>query len=73
MSAQRLVSVVCYSQQVSRVNAAIEGPRRIFEMRTETKIDMMRVNWRFPRVHSRRNCVYNRRSPARSSHSCANV
>jgi hypothetical protein len=48
MSAQRLVSVVCYSQQVSRVNAAIEGPRRIFEMRTETKIDMMRVNWRFP-------------------------
>ena len=28
MSVQRLVSVVRHSQQVSRVNAAIEGPRR---------------------------------------------
>ena len=31
MSVQRLVSVVCYSQQDSRVNAAIEGPRRKIE------------------------------------------
>jgi hypothetical protein len=28
MSAQRLVSVVCYSQQVSRVNAAMRGPSK---------------------------------------------
>jgi hypothetical protein len=38
MSAQRLVSVVCYSQQVSRVNAAIEGPRRKFEGKKEDQI-----------------------------------
>ena len=28
MSVQRLVSVVCYSQQVSRVNAAMRGPSK---------------------------------------------
>ena len=42
MSALRLTSVVCDSQQASRVNAAIEGPRRIFEMRLEGKIGAMR-------------------------------
>jgi hypothetical protein len=37
-SVQRLVSVVRYSQQVSRVNAAIEGPRRKFGKKKEDKI-----------------------------------
>src|SRR5436190_22032546 len=35
MSVQRLISVVRHSQQVSRVNAAIEGPRR--KRSSETK------------------------------------
>jgi hypothetical protein len=48
MSVQRLVSVVRHSQQASRVNAAIEGSRRIFEMRTEAKIEAMLANLHFP-------------------------
>jgi hypothetical protein len=28
MSAQRLINVVCYSQQASRVNAAMRGPSK---------------------------------------------
>src|SRR5690349_5640204 len=78
MSVQRLISVVRHSQQASRVNAAIEGPRRIFEIRTEAKIKRQQepARWRgfaLPRVPSRRDCVYNRCLPARSSHSCVNV
>ena len=38
MSVRRLVSVVRHSQQVSRVNAAIEGPRRKFEGKKEDQI-----------------------------------
>ena len=35
MSVQRLISVVRHSQQASRVNAAIEGPRRKIEGKKE--------------------------------------
>ena len=56
MSVQRLISVVRHSQQASRVNAAIEGPRRIFEMRTEEKNGTMRVNSRLPRPFAAKLC-----------------
>ena len=56
MSVQRLINVVRHSQQASRVNAAVEGPRRIFEMRTEAKIDTMRVNLRSPRPFAAKLC-----------------
>jgi len=37
MSVQRLISVVRHSQQASRVNAAIEGPRRKIERKKENQ------------------------------------
>ena len=64
MSVQRLISVVRHSQQASRVYAAIEGPRRIFEMRTEAKIDTMRVNSRSPRPFAAK--LYLRSLPVRA-------
>jgi len=38
LSVQRLVSVVRYSQQISRVNVAIEGPRRKLEGKKENQL-----------------------------------
>ena len=56
MSVQRLNSVVRHSQQASRVNAAIEGPRRKLEGKKEDRI---------AEEESNRGC------PAQASKACA--
>ena len=56
LSVQRLVSVVRHSQQASRVNAAIEGPRRIFEVQLEAKTGAMRGNLLSPRPFAAKLC-----------------